>query len=256
MSGQLPPLSADLQEALSKLRPSQLGLLVRMAAALGRPVDVWRDPNSDICNQQFAEAAGNFLALHHGTHDERLNKKGFEFLFKFASEATGRMAILNKNTTDAAEDIRVDGVSFSLKTQADKAIKKSAIYIQKLMEARWIRECKTRADFARQTQAKVADHLSRYGRIMVLRGFPASKGIISYDLVEIPKALLMRVKALRASDFSKRNSYGSSGAEVSDGKGVAFRILLDGSVEKVRIFNLRVDRCRIHGAWKISLPNE
>lgn len=253
MRGQFPVLPPGLQELLGRLNPSQLELLVRMAAALGSPVDVWRDPGSDICTDKFAAAAGNFLALHHATHFERLNKKGFEFLFKFSSEADGRVAVLNTNSTDSAEDIRVNGVSYSLKTQADRAIKRSAIYIQKLMEARWIRECKSRADFARQVQTKVAAHLSRYERIVVLRGFPPAKGIILYDLVEIPKKLLERMTTLTASDFSGRNEYGSSGANVTDERGVAFRVLLDGSVEKVRIFNLRIDRCFVHGVWNIPI---
>ena len=58
--------------------------------------------------------------------------------------------------------------------------------------------------------------IERSGRILVLRAFNQQDGIGPYDLVEIPKSLLLRMGDLTADYFSERNKYGSSGADVKD----------------------------------------
>jgi len=218
------------------------------------PIQTAMNPQSDIVSQAFSVAFSNYLLLHHAIHEERLNKKSFEYIFKYSCEAAGRDVRLNFHSIDSAEDMAVDGIKFSLKTQADAAIKPGAIYIQKLMEARWIRECVTAEDFARETRNRVTDHLGGYEKILVLRAFEPDPDHVKYELVEIPRDLLLRVRGLSAADFGARNKYGSSGADVTDKRGRAFRILLDGSVEKVRIFNLRTDRCVVHATWTIQRP--
>jgi hypothetical protein len=193
--------------------------------------------------------------MHHAIHEERMNKRAFEYAFKYACEADHRRVRLNTDPINSAEDLWLDGEAFSLKTQADKNIKSGSIYIQKLMEARWIRDCSTQEEFAREASTRISKHLASYQRILVLRAFEYSRTLVVYDLVEIPRDLLMRIGTLKPEDFSPRNKYGSSGANVYDERGVAFRVLLDGSVEKVRIFNLRADRCKQHGQWRIPRPD-
>lgn len=249
------PPEPDPLTLTAGLTSAQVRLLALMAASMRRDVQRRLNPVSDLMRfPAFEESFRTQLLMHHATHEDKLNKKSFEYLFKYACEAAGRTAVINHDPTDAAEDVRVDGTRFSLKTQADSAANRRAIYIQKLMEARWIRDCQSAEQFAEQAVSRIGAHLRGYERILALRAFNADPGKVLYELIEIPKDLLLRITSLTPADFSPRNRYGSSGADVRDERGRAFRLLLDGSVEKVRIFNLQTDRCVLHGEWLIDLP--
>jgi hypothetical protein len=223
-----------------------------MAQAMTVEIESALNPTSDIFTPELAEAFSNQLLLHHATHEEKLNKKAFEYVLKYAFEAVGTKAYIDADPTHPGADIVADGVSFSLKTQADAAVTRSGIYIQKLMEARWIRDFDG-ARLAEEAVRRITAHLSSYQRILVLRAYDEGRRRICYEVQEIPKAVLLLVGDLTAGDFSPKSRYGSSGADVRDEAGVVFRVLLDGSVEKVRIFNLRTSRCFRHGEWKIPV---
>jgi hypothetical protein len=230
----------------------KLVLLERMALAMSREIEQQVVEADALFTPEFAEAVGDQLLLHHGTHDEPVNKKTFEYVFRNAAEAAGHTATINENTTDPSEDVRVDGTKFSLKTEAARSQSPTGMNIQKLMEARWIRECETRADFADKAAGVIPEHLQRYERIVLLRGRREGDSV-AYMLVEIPNDLLMLVSGLTADNFEEKNKFGGSGADVyRDGIRV-FRLYLDGSVEKVRVFSLRIDQCIIRARWTIPL---
>lgn len=243
-------LSQPLAEVAAALSQPKLVLLQRIAEAMARPIEQQVIEKDHIFSDEFAEAFGDQLLLHHGTHDEAVNKKTFEYMFRNAAQVAGHQAELNQNVTDAAADVLVDSISFSLKTEAAQRQSKSSTNIQKLLEARWIRECTTREDFAKSASTKIPHHLSRYERIVLLRGLKQEDSFL-YSLFEIPKHLLMLTESLVAEDFDERNQYGGTGADVYlDGQRV-FRLFLDGSVEKVRIFTLRLDHCVARATWRI-----
>lgn len=240
-----------LTELIGRVDRVRLNLLVRMAEALTAEVPTNINPASVLITTDLAAALGSQLLLHHATHEEKLNKKTFEYILKYACEAAGYEVVLNLNPTLAAEDIRIGGTRFSLKTQADASIKPGAVYVQKLMEARWVRDYSTRDELAEAARQRIGAHLAKYERMLVLRAFDVPNGGYRYELVEVPLAILRLIVSLPNSAFSEKNKYGSSGAEVRDSQGVAFRLLLDGSVEKVRVFNLRIERCLVHADWHI-----
>lgn len=248
-------MSADSRQRIidlvERVDPVRRHLLLKMAEALTAEVRTEVNPASNFLTPDLAVALGSQLLLHHATHEEKLNKKTFEYILKYACEAIGHHVTLNANPTFPAEDINVNGTSFSLKTQADSGIKPGAIYIQKLMEARWIRDYPTSEALAEAARQRIGAHLSQYQRMLVLRAFDLQQQGYRYQLVEVPLDVLRLMSRLPNSAFSEKNKYGSSGANVSDLRGIAFRILLDGSVEKVRIFNLRIDRCVVHADWYI-----
>ncbi|MBY0523369.1 MAG: hypothetical protein K2R98_08215 [Gemmataceae bacterium] len=159
------------------------------------------------------------------------------------------------NPVNAGHDITVDGVAFSMKTEAGASISATHLKISKFMEARWIRECKTGVDFHRG-MAKLLKHLSHYQRIIVLRVFHVTEPVagVRYDLVEIPHRLLSRVSTLNPVDFSPRRVSGTSRATVKLGGQDAFHVRLDGSVEKVTIDRLDIQRCRPHASWTVENP--
>jgi DNA-binding MarR family transcriptional regulator len=244
----------NLTEIIATLTPAQKRLLAHIGNAMSRPVAREIAPDSDILIADVEIAIANQLALHHATHDEKLNKKSFEYLLKYAFDAANIDTLMTANTTFAGHDLVAGGVRYSLKTQADRNISAKGIYIQKLMEARWIRDSNNPIDLLQELKERLARHLNEYDRILVLRAFSQPLDKVRYDLVEVSKATIAEALKLKPEDLSAKNSFGSTGADVKDARGTAFRILLDGSVEKIRIFNLRVDRCKIHGAWTVSLP--
>lgn len=228
-------------------------LLRDLAEALARDVEVSIDPNSDILTAAFVESFSGRLLAYHAMNEERMTKKAFEYAFRAASRAAGREAELTGNPVNAGADATVDGVRFSLKTEAAQNISRSSITISKLMEARWIRECRTGEDFASATRRHVGDHLRNYQRMLTLRSFDVDGGRVEYHLVEVPLDALHIVRDLVPADFTERTRNGGSSARVKIGEATAFTLRLDGSVEKITLSGLRVARCRIHGSWVVTL---
>lgn len=249
-------LAARITSSLRGLDRSQLALLYLYMAAMQRPVVNRALAGSNLAQPLFMSAVSHYLSLHHATQTNALNKKGFEFLFQFACAALGRTAKINRNTTDANADVLVNGVGFSLKTQADKAVKRHTLYIQKLMEARWLREINTPQELHGLGVQHILNHLDRYERILVLKAYPRTNGTITYELVEVPKSLFGLLSKLSVNDFPAKNAYGTCSVSVHDSQGEAFRLVFDGSVEKIRIFNLRARNCVSHAEWTVQVPDD
>jgi hypothetical protein len=245
---------AEFTGVLGQLTPLRRALLLRMAEALTAPAAVDRY-DSDLVDDAFSDTLANSLLLHHAIHEEPLNKESFEYVVKGCAEAGGHSAQLNPGRGTATWDIRVDDQRWSLKTEAARGISPRIVKIEKLMEARWVRECSNPAKCATAVRAHIPAHMDGYDRILVLRAFRLAGGAMRYDLVEPPKDLVLeRLSAVPASIFTKDGSKESYGADVGndddDGRRI-FRILLDSSVEKIRIwFNL--EWCRPHGSWTVQ----
>lgn len=191
------------------------------------------------------------MIIHHATHDEVFKKKSFEYAFYGASRAAGRNATIVSDPTNPGRDVEVDGTSFSLKTEAARSMNPTKIKISKLMEDRWIRDCHTKADFARETSRRVTQHLQEYEHILVLRAFDRDTEV-QYDLVEIPRNLLLLVHKVAAKDFTRRRrTSGGSTAEIKVSGQRAFSLRLDGSVEKVTVDGLLIALCVFHASWTI-----
>ncbi len=245
----------NLRDVIGNLTEEQAAILLEVATALhGDAVVAVPSEGSDIATGAFVRDFGNRLLVHHATSEELLNKKSFEFAFVASSRAAGRVAARIASTEDNPHaDVVVDEVMYSLKTEAAASIRRDSITVSKLMEARWIRECRNRADLVRGIQSKVVPHLESYQRIIILRVFSKTEGHVQYDLVEIPRDVLLEVRNLGASDFSALNDNNSSRADIKRNRRALFALRLDGSVEKVTIANLRVDACTVHATWTVKL---
>lgn len=269
-------VNEQLVDILHKLNRVQVSLLLEMARAMTVEIEQYIAENSDILVPSFNENFSNRLIIHHATHAEKFKKKAFEYAFASASNSAGRTATITMSSTNPGEDVVVDKIKFSLKTEASaKLTPRKSITISKLMEARWIRDCGGPEDFAKQTIQRVVAHLGKYERILMLRAYdilppavsqavPVRQGSspiqeqvtilpkIRYDLYEIPLNILVLVEGLKTSDFKPKTRNGGSSAKVftEDGKH-AFTITLDGSVEKVRISSLGTRFCYLHGCWII-----
>jgi len=195
----------------------------------------------------------NLLTVHHALHEEPLSKKSFEYLFKQCLGAAGISARLNPNPGDAAWDVEGADIRWSLKTEAAKGISRRIIKIEKLMEARWVREATTPESCAEAVRTLLPRHMGDYQRIVVLRAFSTVDGF-SYSLEEIPTALLLdKFSEVKASDIAKNGKAKSYGADFFDNDGQKiFRLLLDSSVEKVRLW-FQADYSVNHGSWRIQV---
>ncbi len=158
----------QLEQVLRELNTVQITLLLEMAKAMTRNVREYINERSDLLVPEFATNFSNRLLIHHATHVEKFSKKTFEYAFASASTSAGRTAEIITSSTNPGTDVLVNGVAFSLKTEASAGLRRDKITISKLMEARWIRECKTPEDFAYGMTTRVVLHLQKYQRILAL----------------------------------------------------------------------------------------
>lgn len=243
-----------LQKKIAVLDDVTCQILETMVEGLSAKFQEDIAKDTDIADPVFARNFRQRLQIHHATHEEAFKKKTFEFAFKAASIAAGRKAEMDENDSSPGYDIIVNGTRFSLKTEAGKSISPKYITISKLMEARWMRECQTPADF-HAGMTHLIEHFSHYERVVMLRAIRVTTPFvgIQYSLVEIPMALFMLIGGLVANEFAPRGakSGGSSAKVKLQGKD-AFSLRLDGSVEKVTITRLDISLCKIHASWIIQ----
>jgi hypothetical protein len=245
-------LRMEITAGLDVLPHSRLRMIASVVRALKTPADVEIGRETDIVDARFAETMANLLVLHHALHEEPLSKKRFEYVFRQCLIEQGHEASLNEAPGTLTYDVIGAGRRWSLKTEAARGISRQQVKIEKLMEARWIRECATAEDCAREVRDRLPGHMRGYDRILVLRAFVETDAT-EYTLEEVPINVLQKCFAEAKPDmFERRKKSPSFGADFYEpGETTrAFRMLLDSSVEKVRIW-FDLARCLHHGRWVI-----
>ncbi|MCF7801286.1 MAG: restriction endonuclease [Candidatus Marinimicrobia bacterium] len=209
---------------------------------------------SDIFNETILKNFGDAMRVHHSFSAEPFSKDKFEYVLVEVLKITGRTADLAPKG-NPGHDITVDGIKISLKTQADKGIKESIIWVSKFMElgkGQWSDKPEELEGLRRQ----FFSHLKSYDRILTLRALQKAPGW-KYELVEIPKELLMRAKegVLEMKSDSKQDPKpGYCSVSNVNGKKL-FDLYFDGGTErKLQIKNLRKDLCKVHATWEFFIP--
>ncbi|MGA6168614.1 hypothetical protein [Amycolatopsis magusensis] len=244
----------QLLRGIEDLSDNQLKILASVANALKVPVDFVEFKSSDLATADFVETMANLLTLHHALHEAPLSKKPFEYSFKNCLLAQDSKAQLNPSPGDSAYDVSGLGQRWSLKTEAAKGISSKTVRIEKFMEARWVRECSSPEQCAHEVRNRVPAHMTGYDRIVVLRAFPKGD-FVEYSLDEVPKSLLLDCFGqAKAEQFEKKGRSISFGADFYiDGPQYpkkAFRLLLDSSVEKLRLW-YELSHVIRHGVWRV-----
>jgi hypothetical protein len=239
-----------LLDEARKLHPLQLGLVISVAEILQTRVQIARLPNSDFANDNFMVAFGNRLLIHHAFTYAALTKKHFEHAFEAASLEAGHEAEVVSNATHPGEDLSLNGLKCSLKTEAAASIRDGDITISKLSEARWIQQCTDLEALVEAVKWRIPAQLETIDRMFTLRFFRRQAGVVEYQLVEIPMHLFKAISNLQLSDFSPRTRQGGSTATVQIGDTRIFALRLDGSDGKITISNLKVSQCIIHATWR------
>ncbi|WP_299893053.1 hypothetical protein [uncultured Ruegeria sp.] len=238
--------------ALKKLTPIQIEVL---RSIVGKFAEGQEHEHllTDFLDSSAFEYFSTRLAAHHASSAVPLKKENFEHILEQSFLRTGHHAKRTEDMTHRGADLEVDGHFHSLKTEAAKGLNTKSITISKLMEARWIRDLESRADAPDQVRQRVLSHLKEYERIFILRSY-GDEQKVRYDLREIPKDVLAMVEHLTVDDFKELSAAGGTGANVMLNGRKAFRIVLDGSVEKVTISGLDVELCPLHAWWELNRP--
>lgn len=245
-----------LEVAVGDLSPRQRELLSRLVRGLTVPVEVERNPDSDFATPEFVEAMSDTLRGHHVVSSKPLGKEHFEHALASLLTALGHSAVLSPMGFPGA-DIQVDEVPWSLKTQADQAIRPDFIHISKFMElgkGAWNDE----ADLA-ALRDRMLQHMEGYERIFTMRYLTGAKalrgqGRHEYELVEIPKSVLALAHGVPCvMHHVSRQSPKPGSCEVVDEVGRVFELYFDGGTErKLQVRKLRVDVCQVHARWRFE----
>lgn len=239
-------------EGLRKLSPIQVEVLTGIIAKFSEP-RAEKHMQKDFLDDEAFEYFSTRLAAHHASSGVPLKKENFEHILERSFKRAGRQAKLSDSMVHRGADIEVDGIAYSLKTEAAKGINPQKITISKLMEARWIRDLTGPEDAPQQIKDRVLSHLNNYERIFILRSY-GDEQTVRYDLREIPKRIIASVADLVADDFGKLTKSGGTSARVRYEGDVAFTLRLDGSVEKITLSGLDVALCPLHAWWELGRP--
>jgi hypothetical protein len=265
MNVDLHQLRDRIVAGLENLEARQLAAVESVVRNMHRKITFQPGSARDLVSDAFRDEMSLFLVVHHALHERALNKENFEYVFKQCLIASGdKTARLNPNQKQAKFDVAGAGQRWSLKTESGDSMSRNMVKVEKLAEALWIRSSPTAEDCAQNVLEKVAPRLHDYDRIIVLRASRNGR-MITYSIEEIPwdslyDALMNHTrpdifsKAVRGGKEAK--SFGADYPKEGDQTRL-FRMLLDTSVEKVRIW-YALEECLHHGYWTLpaSTPTD
>ncbi len=239
-------ISAD---DLAHLTPSQREWVESVIGQLKLPHTFWRDPASDWITDAVLERLGDALRIHHGFSRQALSKDRFEYAFERALILSGLKAELVRSRTNRGHDLTIEGVPVSLKTEAARNIRTDMIHVSK-----WMELGKGQWDLA-ALRDLFLEHMQSYDRIFTLRCLTSGPKDYHYELVEIPKALMLEAAncRLEVQENSRQNPKPGYGYVENGMGGLKYARYFDGGTErKLQIRNLRKDLCRVHATWKFE----
>jgi hypothetical protein len=247
-------LVLSLAQALVELTPSQLSWVGGVIQQFHLPYDFYRSGGSDLISTEVLAALGDALRIHHAFSRQALSKDRFEFALERSLVHAGVDAKLVQSRTNRGHDMTINAVPVSLKTQADTGIRVDFLHISKFMELG-----KGPWDLS-ILRAMFIEHMSSYERIFQFRCLVQGPTSYIYELVEIPKSLLLeggnaQLVVQENSRQTPKPGYG----KVFDSSGLLkFALYFDGGTErKLQIKAIRKSLCTLHATWKFdSMPLE
>lgn len=260
MAGENIPLSQAraLVPDLQKLTPDQFAWIEQLVRSMSLPATHWRNPASDVfTDDRVLGLFFLFLITHHTLSAEAFKQEKFEYALEKILTQCGRKAERAPSRTNPGHDLTVDDVRWSLKTVADKAIKRDPVLLTKWMELGKGTWGKDVGDLKRLCDKFVA-HLAGYDRVFVLRYLtPGARTEHEYEVIEIPKPLLLLAPTgeFQISVRSRQSAAVPGTCIVRDDAGVMFELYFDGGSErKLKVQKLRRNLCVHHATWKFSTP--
>lgn len=251
----MPELRGVISANLELLAEEQLQYVSDVVATLSRPPEI-EVGRTDLPSVWLA-GLGEVIQLHHLHSAEPFTKDKFEYAVVRLMLRSGILAEKVANG-HPGEDVVVAGVRWSLKTQADRQIRRNQILISKFMElgrGRWESE----ADLA-GLRDRMLSHLENYERIFSLRCLtPRPDDLWEYELVEIPRELLLGARGLPCEMAHESRQVPKPGrCFIRDNAGhLQAELYFDGGSErKLRIQKIAIEACRVHARWKFPVSRE
>ena len=175
----------EIFDTLRRLTPAQQEWIKSVIHAFGAACQFVRAPDSDVVTDAVLASLGDRLLSHHAGSRQALSKDRFEFAFESALNSSGMVSQLVKSRTNRGDDITIRGIAVSLKTEAAANIKNESIHVSKWMEL-------GRGEWKLPRLLDLfLEHMQSYDRIFTFRRLKDEDAKIRYELVEIPKALLL-----------------------------------------------------------------
>jgi len=241
-----------LVEALLRLTPNQRHLVKGAIFAFDVSHIFWRAPDSNFINQSLLDNFGDRLLSHHANSYQALSKDRFEFALEAALNHSNMPSMLVKSRTNRGHDITIEGIPVSLKTEAAANIRENIIHVSKWMElGKGVWELSLLRDL-------FLEHMCSYERIFTLRCLSIDPVMVKYELVEIPKSLLLEASncELEIRESSKQNPKPGYGYVRGLDDQLKFSLYFDGGSErKLQIKGLRKDLCIVHATWTFGLAS-
>lgn len=218
-----------------------------------KPIHFDYNHDSVWFNEEFCSAFGDILRMHHTTSKGPFTKDKFEFAMEKIFRLLGFQANLAV-VDNPGEDIIIDGIKCSLKTEAEKSLKRDTIHISKFMElgkGKWEIESDLIA-----LRKQFFDHLTHYEKIFTLRCLQRGPQFWEYELVEIPKALFEESAGypIHMVKNSKQRDHKPAYCYVPEkGPDMKYALYFDGGGErKLQIKYLKKSLCTVHATWRFS----
>jgi type II restriction enzyme len=244
----------SLASTFATLTPSQTELVAAVIRQFHLPHKFHLNPDSELVTPAVLGMLGEALRIHHAFSRQALSKDRFEFALERSLNRAGIRAELVENRTNRGHDMTIEGVPVSLKTQADANIRADLLHISKFME---LGKGEWKLPLLRDM---FIEHMRSYERIFQFRCLQPGPTSYLYELVEIPKSLLLegmdaqlviQTRSIQAPKPGYGYIYDTAGK-------LKFALYFDGGTErKLQIKKIRKELCTVHGTWQFdSAPFE
>ena len=246
----IPAEVIQLAEALFGLSTSQRSWVRAVIDQFELPFDFWHKPDSNFISEPVLHGLGDAIRIHHAFSRQALSKDRFEHALERTLILNGIPAALADSRTNRGHDITVNGEKISLKTESASNTKVDFLHISKFMELG-----KGEWELPLLLQLFL-DHMNGYDRIFQFRCLPSPAGKYLYELVEIPKDILLKANnsRLEVMNKSRQNPKPGYGYVTNDITGDAmYQLYFDGGTErKLQIKNIDKKYCIKHATWSFG----
>lgn len=242
-----------LLEAIPSLTEQRIALIEQVVQVFQHPkIFTLNSPN--LLTSEIVEDFGDILRMHHCFSREPFSKDKFEYALEKVLTGSNMHAELAPRG-QRGFDIRIGTEKFSLKTEAAKAIRKDSIHISKFMElggGDW----GDNPDDLIGLRDQYLRLLENIERILTLRALRKGNPLYEYELVEVPKALLMRAATGRLEMMTSSKQFPKPGyCYVEEEDILLYSLYFDGGGErKLQVKGLKKSLCCIHANWTFDLP--
>lgn len=244
-----------LVKTIPELTAGQLQWLQRVVHVFSVDHD-FRLSESNIFDETTLQNFGDAIRVHHSFSSEPFSKDKFEYVLVKVLKMSGHTSTLAPKG-NPGHDATTNGVKLSLKTQADKGVKEDILWISKFMELGKGNWGDNPVDLIGLRQ-QFLEHMKAYDRILTLRTLTRAPKW-KYELVEIPKGLLMKASDGELKMMTDSKQYPKPGYCYFRNKAgeLIFELYFDGGSErKLQIKNLKKRYCSVHATWEFVIPPE